>query len=94
MRAGERGRDLRQALTLNLWPQRQRVRRAGEADRLPIRTAKGAPATAQANQALGTESGYDYDFVAGTGHLLQIEKPAECARLVEEFVAKCGLRHP
>ena len=80
-----------EALTLNLWP------RAGEfggpvkligADPNP----KGAPATAQTNHALGTENGYDYDFVPGTGHLLQIEKPAECARLVEEFIASCGIR--
>ena len=57
--------------------------------------AKSAPATAQTNYALGTENGYGLnDFVPGTGHLLQIEQPAECARLVEEFVAKCGLRHP
>ncbi len=54
--------------------------------------AKGAPATAQTNYALGTENGYDYDFVPGTGHLLQIEQPAECARLVEDFMATCGLR--
>jgi pimeloyl-ACP methyl ester carboxylesterase len=82
-----------EALTLNLWP------RAGEFGG-PVKligadpNAKGAPATAQTNYALGTENGYDYDFVPGTGHLLQIEQPAECARLVEEFVAKCGLRHP
>jgi pimeloyl-ACP methyl ester carboxylesterase len=82
-----------EALTLNLWP------RAGEFGG-PVKLigadpdAKGAPATAQTNYALGTENGYDYDFVPGTGHLLQIEQPAECARLVEEFVAKCGLRHP
>ena len=53
---------------------------------------KGGPATGPTNHALGTENGYDYGFVAGTGHLLQIEKPAECARLVEEFVRECGLR--
>ena len=82
-----------EALTLNLWP------RAGEFGG-PVKligadpNAKGAPATAQTNYALGTENGYDYDFVPGTGHLLQIEQPAECARLVEEFVAKCGLRRP
>ena len=52
---------------------------------------KGAPTTALTNQALGVEGGYDYDFVAGGGHLLQIEKPAECARLVEDFLGKCGI---
>ena len=78
-------------LTLNLWPRAQEfggpVKLIG-ADP----NAKGAPATAQTNYALGTENGYDYDFVPGTGHLLQIEQPAECARLVEEFMASCGLR--
>jgi pimeloyl-ACP methyl ester carboxylesterase len=37
---------------------------------------------------LASENGYDYDFVPGTGHLLQIEKPDACARLVEDFLAK------
>jgi pimeloyl-ACP methyl ester carboxylesterase len=80
-----------EALRLNLWP------RAAEFGG-PVKLIgadpgmKGAPATAQTNYALGTENGYDYDFVPGTGHLLQIEKPAECARLVEEFLAKCGIR--
>ena len=80
-----------EALTLELWP------RAGEFGG-PVKLIgadpdmKGAPATAQTNHALGTENGYDYAFVPGTGHLLQIEKPAECARLVEEFVKECGLR--
>jgi pimeloyl-ACP methyl ester carboxylesterase len=80
-----------EALTLNLWPRASEfggpVRLIGADPNL-----KGAPATAQTNQALGIENGYDYAFVPGTGHLLQIEKPAECARLVEEFIAKCGLR--
>jgi pimeloyl-ACP methyl ester carboxylesterase len=82
-----------EALTLNLWPRASAfggpVTLIGADPDL-----KGAPATAQTNQALGVENGYDYAFVPGTGHLLQIEKPAECARLVEEFVAKCGLRRP
>ena len=76
-----------QALTLDLWP------KASEFGG-PVKLIgcdpnfKGAPATGPANQALGIEGGYDYSFVEGTGHLLQIEKPAECARLVEEFLAK------
>lgn len=81
-----------EALTLNLWP------RASEFGG-PVRligadpNMKGGPATALTNQALGLENGYDYAFVPGTGHLLQIERPADCARLVEEFIAKWGLRH-
>jgi pimeloyl-ACP methyl ester carboxylesterase len=82
-----------EALSLNLWPRATDfggpVRLIGADPNL-----KGAPATAETNQALGLENGYDYAFVPGTGHLLQIEKPAECARLVEEFIAKCGLCRP
>ncbi|HSJ42846.1 MAG TPA: alpha/beta hydrolase [Xanthobacteraceae bacterium] len=82
-----------EALTLNLWPL---AREFGGPVKLigADPNAKGAPATAQTNYALGTENGYNYDFVPGTGHLLQIEQPAQCARLVEEFIAKCGLRQP
>jgi pimeloyl-ACP methyl ester carboxylesterase len=80
-----------EALTLNLWPRASEfggpVKLIGADPGL-----KGAPATALTNQALGIENGYDYAYVAGTGHLLQIEEPAECARLVEEFIATCGLR--
>jgi pimeloyl-ACP methyl ester carboxylesterase len=79
-----------EALTLNLWPRAEAfggpVKLIGADPGMP-----GTPATAAANQALGLENGYDYDFVPGTGHLMQIEKPAECARLVEEFLGKCGL---
>ena len=42
-------------------------------------------------RTLGIEGGYDYSFVAGTGHLLQIEKPDECARLTLAFLGKHGL---
>ena len=76
-----------QAMTLNLWPMAKEfggpVKLIG-ADP----NAKGTPATAAANQALGTEGGYDYSFVEGTGHLLQIEKPDECFRLTTEFLTK------
>jgi pimeloyl-ACP methyl ester carboxylesterase len=72
-----------EALTLNLWPRASEfggpVKLIGADPNL-----KGAPATAETNQALGIENGYDYAFVPGTGHLLQI--------LVEDFIAKCGLR--
>jgi pimeloyl-ACP methyl ester carboxylesterase len=79
-----------EAMSLNLWP------KAGEFGG-PVKLigadagAKGAPATAAANQALGIEGGYDYDFVEGTGHLLQIERPEECIRLLKDFLAKHGL---
>ena len=79
-----------QAMTLNLWP------RASEFGG-PVKligcdpNMKGTPATGPVNQALGIEGGYDYSFVEGTGHLLQIEKPQECIRLTLEFFAGCGL---
>jgi pimeloyl-ACP methyl ester carboxylesterase len=79
-----------QALTLNLWP------KAAEFGG-PVKLIgcdpymKGGTATGPANQALGIEGGYDYSFVEGTGHLLQIEKPEECIRLTLEFLAKHGL---
>ena len=76
-----------EAMTLNLWPKSSEfggpVKLIG-ADP----TAKGTPATAATNQALGTEGGYDYSFVEGGGHLLQIEKPEECYRITTEFLAK------
>ena len=79
-----------QAMTLNLWPQ---AREFGG----PVKligcdpNMKSAAGTGPANQALGSEGGYDYSFVAGTGHLLQIEKPQECVRLTLEFLVKHGL---
>jgi pimeloyl-ACP methyl ester carboxylesterase len=79
-----------QAMTLNLWPMATEfggpVKLIG-ADP----TAKGAPASAAANQALGTEGDYDYAYVEGTGHLLQIERPEECFRITMDFLAKHGL---
>jgi len=79
-----------EALKLNLWP------KAAEYGG-PVKLIgcdpnfKGAPATGAANRALGLEGGYDYSFVPGTGHLLQIEKPEECIALTLEFLRKHGL---
>ncbi len=79
-----------QALELNLWPHAKEfggpVKLIGADPNL-----KGGPPTGAANQALGIEGGYDYSFVAGAGHMLQIEKPEECIRLTLEFLAKHGL---
>ncbi len=79
-----------EAMTLNLWPKAAEfggpVKLIG-ADPM----ARGAPPIAAANQALAMEGGYDYNFVAGTGHLLQIEKPVECFRLTTEFLARHAL---
>lgn len=34
----------------------------------------------------------DYDFLPGTTHLLQLEKPDECAAIVREFIAQSNCR--
>jgi pimeloyl-ACP methyl ester carboxylesterase len=80
-----------EALTLNLWPRASEfggpVKLIGADPDL-----KGGPPTGRANHALGTENGYDYSFVPGTGHLLQVENPDECARQTLAFLGECGLR--
>ena len=79
-----------QATTLNLWPD------ADDFDG-PVKLigcdpqVKGGPAIAAANLALGRDGGYDYSFVAHTGHLLQIEKPQETAAVTMAFLRDCGL---
>ena len=79
-----------QAMTLNLWPH---ARAFGGAVKLigcdP--NMNNVPPTGAANLMLSREGGYDYDFIAGTGHMLQIEKPLECARMTFDFLGKCGL---
>jgi pimeloyl-ACP methyl ester carboxylesterase len=80
-----------EAMAMNLWPR-------ATAFRGPVKLIgadpdlKGGPPTGRANQALGTENGYDYSFVPGTGHLLQVEKPEECARQTLAFLGECGLK--
>jgi pimeloyl-ACP methyl ester carboxylesterase len=79
-----------EALTLNLWPQAKTfggpVKLVGADPELK----SGSP-TGPTNRALGIENGYDYTFVPGTGHLLQIEKPVECVRIVRDFLAQTGV---
>jgi len=79
-----------EAMSLNLWPRANDfggpVKLIGADPDL-----KGGPPTGRANQALGTENGYDYGFVPGTGHMLQLENPDECARMTLAFLNKCGL---
>jgi pimeloyl-ACP methyl ester carboxylesterase len=79
-----------EAMTLNLWP-------PAHAFGGPVKLIGCDPdlseggATGPANQALASEGGYDYSFVAGAGHLLQIEKPEECVQLTLAFLARFGL---
>jgi pimeloyl-ACP methyl ester carboxylesterase len=47
--------------------------------------------TALSNQALAREGSFDYLAMPGTGHLLQLEKPAGCADAVREFLVKVGV---
>ena len=79
-----------QALTLNLWPCASEF--AGPVKLIGCDpNIQNAAGTGPANQALGFDGGYDYSFVEGTGHLLQVEKPLECALLTIEFLARHGL---
>ena len=80
-----------EALTLDLWPHASEL--GGPVKLIGADpNGAGAPASARANQALAVENGYDYDFIAGSGHMLQIEQPTQCARLVEDFLTQCGIR--
>jgi pimeloyl-ACP methyl ester carboxylesterase len=80
-----------QAMTLNLWP-------PATACGGPVKLiaadpdARGAPAPAFANRALAEEGGYDYEAVAGTGHLLQVQKPEECRRAMLQFLERLRIR--
>ena len=81
-----------QAMTLNLWP-------PYDAYGGPVKMiaadpeARAAPAPAFANQALAEELGYVYEAVPGTGHLLQIQKPAECRRAMLAFLDERRIRY-
>jgi pimeloyl-ACP methyl ester carboxylesterase len=80
-----------QAMTLNLWP-------PAEAYGGPVKLiaadpdARGAPAPAFANRALAEEGSYVYEAIAGTGHLLQIQKPEECRHAMLTFLDGLGIR--
>lgn len=79
-----------QAMTLNLWPPPAAyggpVKLIGADPETP-----GAPAPAIANRALAEDLGYVYEAIPGTGHMLQIQKPAECRRAMLGFLAGLGM---
>lgn len=78
------------AMTLHLWP---RYEEYGGPVKLVAADPemKGVPPTALANQALHQEFGYTYEAIPGTGHMLQIEKPAECVAALTSFLDECGI---
>lgn len=51
---------------------------------------RNARAPGPVNRALHEEFGYPYEAVPGTTHMLQIEKPEECARIASDFLDKVG----
>ena len=79
------------AMTLDLWPDCKDfggpVKLIGADPEI-----KGAPGPAFANRALAEDFGYDYDSVAGAGHLLQIQQPGECRRIMFSFLEKHGVK--
>jgi pimeloyl-ACP methyl ester carboxylesterase len=76
-------------LTLNLWPKAREF--GGPVKLIGCDPKVHGAATGIANQTLGIEGGYDYDFVEDTDHLLQIEKPQECVRVTLKFLEQCNL---
>jgi pimeloyl-ACP methyl ester carboxylesterase len=76
-------------LALNLWPEAREF--GGPVKLIGCDPKVRGAATGAANHALAVEGGYDYGLVEGTGHLLQIEKPEECAFLTVEFLQQWGL---
>jgi hypothetical protein len=46
--------------------------------------------TAMIGKALAEEAHVEYDFVPGTTHFLQVERPVECVRSTELFLDHNG----
>ncbi len=78
------------ALTMDLWP-------PASAYGGPVKLIsadpdnKDGPPTGAANRALATEGGYEYEAIAETGHLLQIERPDACREALLSFLRKLAL---
>ncbi|MGE0743861.1 MAG: alpha/beta fold hydrolase [Rhodospirillales bacterium] len=80
----------RQNIPLNLWPPASAY--GGPVALIASDPGlEGAMVPALANHELGTRHGYDYTSIPGTGHLLQIQKPAECRAAMTAFLERCGL---
>ncbi|MCZ6774484.1 MAG: alpha/beta hydrolase [Proteobacteria bacterium] len=50
-----------------------------------------ALAPSKINREMHARFGHRYEMVTDTSHLLQVEKPADCARIAGAFLAECGL---
>ena len=50
-----------------------------------------ALAPGKINREMHARFGHPYEAVPGTSHLLQVEKPADCARIARAFLVDCGL---
>ncbi len=82
----------KQAMTLNLWPSKTRI--GGPFKLIACDPdARGAPGPAFANKALAEDMGYEYESIPETGHLLQIQKPAECRDSMFKFLDQIGLEY-
>jgi pimeloyl-ACP methyl ester carboxylesterase len=77
------------ALTLDLWPPAAAY--GGPTKLIGADPEMKMNVTGRANQALGTEQGYVYESVPGTGHLMQIEKPVECRAAMLSFLLEHGI---
>ena len=79
-------------MTLNLWPSKTRI--GGPFKLIACDPdARGAPGPAFANKALAEDMGYEYESIPETGHLLQIQKPAECRDSMFKFLDQIGLEY-
>ncbi len=78
------------ALTMDLWP-------PASAYGGPVKLIgadpdnKDGPPTGAVNRALATEGGYEYEAIAETGHLLQIERPDACREAMFSFLRTLAL---
>tara|TARA_R110002126_G_scaffold4815_9_gene24929 strand:+ start:1420 stop:2340 length:921 start_codon:yes stop_codon:yes gene_type:complete len=89
--SGEREAEIyRQNAALTFWPE------AGEFP-MPILAIASDPdskipsAPGFACRALRDECGWPYECVSGTGHFMQIQKPAVCAGLTRRFAVEIGI---
>ena len=77
----------------NLWPQMAHCP-------VPVKLVCGDPTLdevmppALIGRAMAEELGLPYEAIPGTTHFLQIERPIECIRAVESFLAPLGLAAP